>query len=293
MKKIVMLLFATVVMCALLAACGDQPEPTAIPTTQSTTAESQAHVHAFAKWKNLFNPSVDGYGKEQLICGVCKEVIEERYIPPTGSLGLNYEVTSRLLKTCVITGIGSCTDTRLYIGSYIDGYKVTGIAEAAFVGNLHLTEVVILDGLTTIGDSAFSCCTNLSKLTIADSVETIELGAFMICGLTEVKMGSGIRNMAERVFNGCWRLADIVIPEGITYIENEMFDDCFGLKSVTIPVSVTKIEYGVFASCVNLQDIYFAGTMAQWEAIEKEEIRLNPSQGCTIHCTDGDLEYQE
>ena len=44
-----------------------------------------------------------------------------------------------------------------------------------------VTEVVIPDGVTSIGDSAFSSCKKLTSVTIPDSVTSIGYGAFWGC----------------------------------------------------------------------------------------------------------------
>ena len=62
----------------------------------------------------------------------------------------------------------------------------------------------------------------------------------------------------------------IVLPNGMTTINNDLFFGCYSMTSVVIPKSVTVIEEDVFIYCSRLTYIYYAGTEAEWAAIEKE-----------------------
>ena len=66
--------------------------------------------------------------------------------------------------TCVITGIGTCTDTNINIPATISGYTVVGIASSAFSNNSSLTSVTIPNSVTSISDSAFSGCSSLTTI---------------------------------------------------------------------------------------------------------------------------------
>lgn len=81
----------------------------------------------------------------------------------------------------------------------------------------------------------------------------------------------------------------ITIPDGVTSIGYEAFDNCSRLTSITIPNSVTSIGYDAVGFCKSLNDIYFNGTQAQWNAIEKNNFWDSDTGNYTIHCTDGDI----
>ena len=64
-----------------------------------------------------------------------------------------------------------------------------------------------------------------------------------------------------------------------------------GLKKITIPKSVNYIE-GLDFLTANNENIYFAGTKAQWGEI-KIVSRYIRDKAIVVHCTDGDVEVKE
>ena len=68
-------------------------------------------------------------------------------------------------------------DTLLTIPSYIDGYKITAIADDCFSSSV-LSAIVIPDTVTKIGWFAFKGCSALKNITIPNSVNSIGYSAF-------------------------------------------------------------------------------------------------------------------
>ncbi len=128
----------------------------------------------------------------------------------------------------------------------------------------------IPDGVTTIGDYAFYNCTSLASVTIPDSVTTIENDAF----------------------SRCTSLTSVTIPDNVTTIGDYAFDRCTTLTSVIIPDGITTIGFCAFESCTSLETVYYGGTQAEWDAIEK-----GGGNKCLtdaeIICTDGIINERE
>ena len=141
-----------------------------------------------------------------------------------------------------------------------------------------VTEVVIPDGVTSIGDWAFSYCESLSSITIPDSVESIGDSAFCGCySLTGIIITDSVTSIGENAFFDCGSLTSITVPNGVTHIGDGAFDetqwrndqkepfvilgngilyDYIGEDSiVNIPDNVTSIGEGVFFDCTNLTSI--------------------------------------
>ena len=75
-----------------------------------------------------------------------------------------------------------------------------------------ITNLVIPEGVTSIGKYAFSDCS----------------------GLTSVSLPSSVTSIGKYAFYGCSGLTEIVIPEGVTSIGSNAFYNCTNLTSLTI-----------------------------------------------------------
>lgn len=175
-------------------------------------------------------------------------------------------------------------------GAYTVREGTKCIATYAFSDCNSLTSVTIPNGVTSIGWGAFSNCGALTSITISDSVTDIGHSAFFECSsLTSVTIGSDVTSIGRYTFDGCSSLTSIRIPNSVTSIGDKAFCKCSGLSSVTIGSGVTSIGEGAFSRCSGLTDIYYEGTKAQWEAIEKGSIWISGTGDYTVHCTDGDI----
>ena len=63
-------------------------------------------------------------------------------------------------------------------------------------------------------------------------------------------------------------VTDVILHSRIGGIPEGAFRGCKNLKRITIPKRVKKIGRDVFAGCDSLEDVYFEGTMEEWEKIE-------------------------
>ena len=92
---------------------------------------------------------------------------------------------------------------------------VTSIGGYAFVGCTGLTAVTIPDSVTSIGGSAFSGCTSLTSITIPDSVTSIGSGAFSYAGLASIKFqGTMAQWYAIEGINGIYVHCTVYCTDG-------------------------------------------------------------------------------
>ena len=133
-----------------------------------------------------------------------------------------------------------------------------------YAHNLYLngelvTELVIPNGVTSIGDCAFYNCSGLTSVTIPNSVTSIGEDAFSGCSsLTSVTIPNSVTSIGWYAFSGCDGLTSITIPNSVTSIGNQAFSGCDGLTSITIPNSVTSIGYIAFWGCSGLTSVVVA-----------------------------------
>lgn len=107
-------------------------------------------------------------------------------------------------------------------------------AHNLYVDNTLITDLVIPDGVTSVGNYAFSGCF-MTSITIPNSVNAIGKGSF----------------------SDCTGLTSLTIPNSVTTIENGAFSGCIGLTSITIPVSVDTIGGAAFGGCSRLTTVYY------------------------------------
>ncbi len=109
--------------------------------------------------------------------------------------------------------------------------------------NSTITEVILPEGLTTIGYAAFANCSALEKLNVPSSVTT--LGRYMLenTKVTSFTIPSGVTEIPDRCFSRS-ALITIEIPESVTSIGEwafEAIEDQPTLQSVTIKANISEI----------------------------------------------------
>lgn len=183
-------------------------------------------------------------GTRRKECTLCGEKLAEEEIPATGSIGLAYEKNSD--NTYTITGIGTCTDTEIYIPEYIDGGKVTAIDDEAFKGNKTITSVSI-PGVYYVGESAFEFCTALTEVKIGYGTEYMGAKVFSDCSaLVSIELPTSLKEIPERMLWFCKKLERLVIPSGVTKIGSCAIYACYGLKSLYWPASIKEVGEHIF-----------------------------------------------
>ena len=191
---------------------------------------------------------------------------------------LTYSVSGREV---IITGYSTYASGKLVIPDTIEGYPVTTISDRAFYNCCNLTNVTIPDSVTSIGSGAFGI-TSLTSVTIPDSVTSIDTSAFSGCtSLTEINVSSGNEN---------YRSVD-----GILYNKamSVLIFCPADLTTFTIPDSVTQFASYAFDCCTNLTDIYYSGTMEDWNYIDQWFGCGNIPAYTQIHCSDGIINKHE
>ena len=188
--------------------------------------------------------------------------------------------------------------------TYLDGWAVAvedgisavtlredtvGIASSLFSehdGVHTLREVHLPESLRSIGWMAFYGCTLLEEVVIPDAVTHIGSQAFFnSSGVITWGDAPQIERLGTRAFLGIANKA-LVIPDSVTVMEEEAVSYASDLITVHIGKNVKKLLGHNFVMCNDLRTITYGGTVAEFNAIEKER-GWNRSSVSEVQCTDG------
>ena len=199
-------------------------------------------------------------------------------------------------KTCVVTGIGTCTDTDLVIPNVSPaGDSVVGIEDQAFIGAHTLTSVTVPEGVKEIGDSTFLGCSNLRWFDLPDSLTTIKDNAFFNwTSLSSIEIPAGVISIDKTAFGACHQIRTITVdPDNtrfagvfnclidkstktlirgcknssiptdgsVTEIGEDAFSGIPFNQEITIPEEIVSIGDRAFLSCGILGDLYISANV--------------------------------
>lgn len=137
------------------------------------------------------------------------------------------------------------------------------IGSYAFCNCGSIRTIKLKEGLETIGDYAFGYTNNDSgypqeeELIIPNGVTSI--GSYAFSGntnLVRVALPSSLKTMGEGAFKGCRQLESISLPTSLNTIPGYAFVNCSSLKEVRIPSTITSIGNDAFSGCSKLSDVY-------------------------------------
>lgn len=95
--------------------------------------------------------------------------------------------------------------------------------------------VLLPEGLISIGSEAFSNCGELTTITIPQSVTNIGLSAFKSCtNLQSITLPDALESIDWLAFSGCTSILSVVIPKGVKEIDNSVFMNCPNLTSIVV-----------------------------------------------------------
>ena len=182
-----------------------------------------------------------------------------------------------------------CTGlTSVYYTGDIAGWCGISFSSSAnplyYAGNLYIggslvKDLVIPNGVTSIGDYTFDGCSSLTSVTIPNSVTSIGYDAFSGCtGLVSVSMGDGIESIGSWGFNNCSGLTSITIPNSVTSIGNSAFSGCSGLQTLVLGEGIATIGSAAFSGCTNLN-------LINWNAVNVADFTVEGTAFGTVGTT--------
>ena len=173
--------------------------------------------------------------------------------------------------TLTISGIGDMETSPWYsqresIKNVIINNGVTSIGNNTFRDCANLKSIIIPNSVTSIGDWSFYGCYALTSIYIPNSVTSIGRNAFQVClGLNSITIPNSVTSIGVAAFLGCSALTSIIVEKGNKTYDNR--NDCnaiietksntliAGSKNTVIPNSVTRIGDAAFGGCSDLTSI--------------------------------------
>ncbi len=145
-----------------------------------------------------------------------------------------------------------------------------------------------LDIHAEIYPGAFDSCKSLSRFDFI--IDYLSEDAFTNCeSLKKVNLSNRLREIPSAAFNGCSSLSSITIPNSVKSIGDFAFARCSALGVITIPSSVTFIGEYAFGWCYKISEIYFAGTVNQWNSVTKSQDWSRNTLATYVQCSDGQV----
>ncbi len=127
----------------------------------------------------------------------------------------------------------------------------------AFADCIALESIILNSGLTTIREGAFRKCQSLKSFTIPNTVTLLGSDGgygyvFEDCtSLTNVIIGSGLREIPSSAFSGCYSINTVDIGSKTNIIGDYAFSECRSLSSINLS-NITTLGYYSFGGCSGL-----------------------------------------
>lgn len=254
MKKIIAVLFVTIIVSFVFAGCNTNKNPeksTTQETTQSLIYKQEGNAY-----------TVTGMTGEETFL-----VIPDEYngLPVTkiqGDYGTGAFARKAITKVTIpdsIVEIGqnsfyNCSDLQtVVIGTKS---KLTTIGNNAFSGNSALTEIYIPTDMVNLGDNVFNNCGAIERFIVAeDNTAYMSKNGHLIA--------KGTYSLVRGANNN-------VIPDGVRVITTAAFRNS-SIMELIIPASVESIENYIISNS-NIEKIKYQGTSDNWERILKAKL---------------------
>ena len=166
---------------------------------------------------------------------------------------------------------------------------------------VELENLILNEGLETLGQEAITLCPKLKSITFPNSLKSAEVSNFNNCDNMEAFYGNEefctpdnrcfkaylSRSNMPIEWHGYWIIkyagvgvSEYTIPEGIKAIDNYAFGSK-DLRSVTLAESIVKIAPDAFYDCTNLEAVYGPHTSSDHRNIvfDGELVRMVVTKG--------------
>ena len=127
------------------------------------------------------------------------------------------------------------------------------IADGACMGNTNLTSVILTEYTGYVGKKSFFSCENLTDVVLPNGVKSLGDYAFSGSALGRVVVPATIMAIGKGAFSNCTAMEQVVLWDGVLRIGSSAFSGCTSIRQISIPDSVTEMGSSAFRQCSNLQ----------------------------------------
>ena len=177
---------------------------------------------------------------------------------------------------------------------------ITSLGDCLFYYCANAKTVSLPATLTSIGDSAFaqkdavsSYTAGLTSVTIPQAVTAIQSYAFYHTAIAEVTVPASVKTWGKYAFSGCAKLKTARVA--CDSIGAFAFTRCTALSSLIISANCRTFGENMLTYCESLTAITYEGTKEQWNAITKPtnwmasdaKVKYHNGYLQRINCIDG------
>ena len=132
-----------------------------------------------------------------------------------------------------------------------------------------IKNVVIGEGITSVGNSALIACPELISVSFPSTLQSIGPYAFMDCRkLTGITLPEGLEEVGEAAFYYCEKITSLTFPKSLRVLGECAFMDCLGLTEITFKGNAPQFNSGCFTGL--MLDAYYPANNATWT----EDVKL-------------------
>ena len=140
---------------------------------------------------------------------------------------------------------------------------ITTIGKSVFASNQSIRRVVLPESVTKIYANAFYF-SKIQTISLPTGLVSIGLNAFSHTDIREIVFPQSLKKIGENAFSGTL-LEQVIIPGAVRMISNGVFSNCKKLQVVRLESGVKKIDSSAFKNCPQLRTIHFPDTLAEFD----------------------------
>lgn len=185
-------------------------------------------------------------------------------IPPTVQSVGEYAFSDSKINTVRFTGTDDSGKLTLEYGAFHN----TSIAHA------YINRDIAAHYYDEVGSVFTSSKASLQNVEFGPYVKIISGKLFNECyRIKDIILPEGVEVIGGQAFSGCTSLSSVTLPETLEYIGLMAFSDCSALRDITLPENLSNLENRAFKGCSSLKSVKISGKI--------EQIKYGTFQGCS------------